>query len=68
MKSTLENIEETPGKRLVKLSLIVDEAEYWDGPTMIAQIFGVAKGVLTGQDGAMVDHARIALTEHPALP
>ncbi|MFZ4812550.1 MAG: trigger factor [Ilumatobacteraceae bacterium] len=28
MKSTLENIEDTPGKRLVKLSLIVDEAEF----------------------------------------
>ena len=28
MKSTLENIEEAPGKRLVKLSLTVDEAEF----------------------------------------
>ena len=28
MKSTLENLEEAPGKRLVKLSLIVDEAEF----------------------------------------
>ena len=28
MKSTLENIEESPGKRLVKLSLTVDEAEF----------------------------------------
>jgi len=53
---------------LAAVRVIVDEAEYWDGPTMIAQIFGVAKGVLTGQDGAMVDHALIALTEHPALP
>ena len=28
MKSTLENIEDSPGKRLVKLSLTVDEAEF----------------------------------------
>ncbi|TPW16493.1 MAG: tig [Acidimicrobiaceae bacterium] len=28
MKSTLENLEEAPGKRLVKLSLTVDEAEF----------------------------------------
>lgn len=28
MKSTLENLDEAPGKRLVKLSLIVDEAEF----------------------------------------
>lgn len=28
MKSTLENIEDTPGKRLVKISLTVDEAEF----------------------------------------
>ncbi len=28
MKSTLENIEDAPGKRLVKISLTVDEAEF----------------------------------------
>lgn len=28
MKSTLENIEDSPGKRLVKISLTVDEAEF----------------------------------------
>ena len=28
MKSTLENVEEAPGKRVVKLSLTVDEAEF----------------------------------------
>ncbi len=28
MNSTLENIEDTPGKRLVKLSLTIDEAEF----------------------------------------
>ncbi len=28
MKSTLENLEDAPGKRLVKLSLTVDEAEF----------------------------------------
>ncbi|MEX1106232.1 MAG: trigger factor [Ilumatobacteraceae bacterium] len=28
MKSTLENLEDSPGKRLVKLSLTVDEAEF----------------------------------------
>jgi trigger factor len=28
VKSTIENLEETPGKRLVKLSLTVDEAEF----------------------------------------
>jgi len=28
VKSTLENLEESPGKRLVKLSLTVDEAEF----------------------------------------
>ena len=28
MRSTLENLEEAPGKRVVKLSLVVDEAEF----------------------------------------
>ena len=28
MKSTIENLEDAPGKRLVKLSLTVDEAEF----------------------------------------
>jgi general stress protein 26 len=52
---------------ILGLRVNVEEAEYWEGPGKVAQFFGIAKAVVTGQEFDGGEHAKISLTENATV-
>ena len=56
---------EDPEIAAIKVS--VEEAEYWEGPGKLAEFFGIAKAVVTGQEFDGGDHAKISIDKNASL-
>jgi hypothetical protein len=52
---------------LYALKVSVEEAEYWEGPGKLAELFGIAKAAMTGQQFDGGDHAKISIDKNASV-
>ena len=52
---------------IAALKVSVEEAEYWEGPGKLAELFGIAKAAMTGQQFDGGDHAKISIDKNASV-